>query len=300
MHAAPGSPPAAGSSHPSPGTALPGTLPPAALHPDVWRADQLSHPVRPGCPSGFAALDAELPGGGWPPGALTELLIDGPGQGELRLLAPALARLGQAGLAVVWVGTPGLLRPYAPALQAWGLALPRLLWVDTASSPDAAWAAEQAVTTQGIGAVLCWAPRLHTTALRRLHLAAQDRACLLFMLRPSAVAQHASPAPLRLACRPSVDTPGALQVQLLKRRGPLCATPVRLDSLRLFAPPLAARLRKARSSVLVPPLSTALSTGLPDRHPPPIHRPSTAYPTDHTRPGPQACPPTLAPSSTPL
>jgi protein ImuA len=43
--------------------------------------------------SGHAALDAQLPGGGWPVGALTELLLPHPGVGELRLLAPALAAL---------------------------------------------------------------------------------------------------------------------------------------------------------------------------------------------------------------
>ena len=40
--------------------------------------------------SGFAALDAELPGGGWPRRVLSELLLPHPGVGEIRLLAPAL------------------------------------------------------------------------------------------------------------------------------------------------------------------------------------------------------------------
>ena len=42
------------------------------------------------CASGFAALDAELPGGGWPRRVLSELLLPHPGVGEIRLLAPAL------------------------------------------------------------------------------------------------------------------------------------------------------------------------------------------------------------------
>jgi protein ImuA len=33
----------------------------------------------------------QLPGGGWPQGVVTELLLPHPGVGELRLLAPALA-----------------------------------------------------------------------------------------------------------------------------------------------------------------------------------------------------------------
>jgi protein ImuA len=64
-----------------------------ALHPAVWRASQLGAGAQATSPSGFAALDAELPGGGWPHGVLTELLLPQPGIGELRLLAPALAAL---------------------------------------------------------------------------------------------------------------------------------------------------------------------------------------------------------------
>jgi len=36
--------------------------------PDIWRADQLVRTPVPARPSGFTALDAELPGGGWPLG----------------------------------------------------------------------------------------------------------------------------------------------------------------------------------------------------------------------------------------
>ena len=64
-----------------------------ALHPAVWRASQLGAGAQATSPSGFAALDADLPGGGWPHGVLTELLLPQPGIGELRLLAPALAAL---------------------------------------------------------------------------------------------------------------------------------------------------------------------------------------------------------------
>jgi len=64
-----------------------------ALHPAVWRASQLGGGAQATSPSGFAALDTELPGGGWPHGVLTELLLPQPGIGELRLLAPVLAAL---------------------------------------------------------------------------------------------------------------------------------------------------------------------------------------------------------------
>jgi hypothetical protein len=43
-------------------------------------------PRRPaaGLPTGYDALSAELPGGGWPAGAVTELLLGQDGAGELR------------------------------------------------------------------------------------------------------------------------------------------------------------------------------------------------------------------------
>jgi len=72
---------------PTPEQALP--------HPSLWRASQLGGSTLRVTASGFAVLDAELPGGGWPHGALTELLLPQPGIGELRLLAPALAAIGQ-------------------------------------------------------------------------------------------------------------------------------------------------------------------------------------------------------------
>ncbi|HNA05104.1 MAG TPA: SOS cell division inhibitor, partial [Rhodocyclaceae bacterium] len=65
-------------------------LPPRS---DIWRGDSIATPSLPGIASGFAALDAELPGGGWPAGALTEIYPEVEGIGEFSLLAPALARL---------------------------------------------------------------------------------------------------------------------------------------------------------------------------------------------------------------
>ena len=46
-------------------------------HPDIWRGPGLCAPAPPGVPSGFSELDAELPGGGWPEGALSEILGGG-------------------------------------------------------------------------------------------------------------------------------------------------------------------------------------------------------------------------------
>ena len=93
-------------------------------HPAIWRGNQLGCVATPGVPTGFPALDAELPGGGWPAAALTEILPQHEGIGELRILGHALASLSARGRWLAWIAPPYL--PYAPALQAAGIDLARL------------------------------------------------------------------------------------------------------------------------------------------------------------------------------
>ena len=83
-------------------------------HPAIWRGNQLGTVAAPSVPSGFADLDVELPGGGWPTGALTEILPQHEGIGELRILGHALASLSAQGQGLAWIAPPYL--PYAPAL----------------------------------------------------------------------------------------------------------------------------------------------------------------------------------------
>jgi hypothetical protein len=202
-----------------------------ADRPALWLADRLAQaaaaPASAVRPTGFAALDAELSGGGWPATGLTELLLAEPGSAELRLLAPALAATTPAGT-VLWIAPP--CPPYAPALQALGLAPGRQLIVTPDALADAAWAAEQGLRSGACTAVLWWQGEARSpaavlaTALRRLHLAAQEGACPLFALRPASVRMQASPAPLRLALEPRAH--GELAVLAFKRRGPAMAAPI--------------------------------------------------------------------------
>ena len=73
--------------------------------------------------SGFAALDAELPGGGWPRRVLSELLLPHAGVGEIRLLAPALVAAQRAGRLVMVFDPPAALS--APALAGLGFDVER-------------------------------------------------------------------------------------------------------------------------------------------------------------------------------
>jgi hypothetical protein len=192
--------------------------------PDVWCGDRLAIASLPPLASGFAALDAELPGGGWPRGALTELLVDGVGLGELELLMPALRAVEAADGRSLLVGVPYPL--HAPALAAAGLDLARLAIVSAAAERDALWATEQALASGAPGAVLCWAQAADARAARRLQVAAAAGGCAAFLFRPAGVAAAASAAPLRLALAAAPD--GCLAVSILKRRGPPLAAPLHL------------------------------------------------------------------------
>ncbi len=59
----------------------------------LWQAGSLGRCQSRTFSSGFAALDAELPGGGWPSQSLCEVLQPAGQHAEWRLLAPALRRL---------------------------------------------------------------------------------------------------------------------------------------------------------------------------------------------------------------
>ena len=123
-------------------------------HPSVWRGR--SRAAVETFPTGFAALDAGLPGGGWPRHGLVEILTPQPGVGELYLLLPALAALSRATPArwCTWVSPPH--EPFAPALEAHGVALDRMLIVRTHLP---LWAHEQALRSGACEVALAWLPR---------------------------------------------------------------------------------------------------------------------------------------------
>ncbi|MDQ7979870.1 translesion DNA synthesis-associated protein ImuA [Paraburkholderia sp. SARCC-3016] len=188
-------------------------LMPEAIHPDLWKGNQLARAASRVVPCGDESLAAELPGGGWPRGALTDLLVQQTGCGELRLLRPAFERLGSK--PIVLLQPPHDVQPTAFAW--WGLDPSNLLTVKATKTADALWAAEQILRAGTCGALVFWQQHVRPEAVRRLHLAAQTSESLFLMVRPLATTRDASPAPLRLAIRPAK---GGVDVQFLKRRGP--------------------------------------------------------------------------------
>lgn len=201
-------------------------------YPGLWRAGQLGRAGRlPVCPTGYDALTAELPGGGWPAGAVTELLLAQEGAGELRLLLPALRTLAADGRRIGLIDPPYL--PNAASLADERLPARQLFWVRAPTGATAAarrtdmlWAAEQMLRSQAFGAVLVWLAGARPEALRRLQVLAQAGDTVVWVLRPIRVLHESSPAVLRLALAP---LPGnQISIVFHKRRGPVRDTPLLL------------------------------------------------------------------------
>ena len=179
--------------------------------PGLWRGSS-PRPAAALASTGSAALDQAL-GGGWPVGALTQIIGTAPGLG-FSLIIPALAACTAAGRAVALIDPPYL--PYAPALAARGVDLEHLLWLQPPAPGQAQWAAEQIARSGLFAALACWGPALDGTAERRLQLAADAAQCLAFCFRTGRADGH-SLAAVRLAVAPAADA--QLRVEVLKCRG---------------------------------------------------------------------------------
>lgn len=199
--------------------------------PDVWSADRLATSTIPAIPSGFPLLDAELPGGGWPRGALTEILVDGIGLGECSLLMPALAKVSEEGRWSLLIAPPQSIN--APAWSSFGIDLTRLAVVAPTRVQDALWASEHALASGALGMVLCWSAQIDARQIRRLQVAASGSKTLTFLFRPTRAHKETSAAALRLSL--SAGSRGAhepynpIAIHLLKRRGPPCMRTLYLD-----------------------------------------------------------------------
>lgn len=212
--------------------------------PGVWRGGELEHAVHETVPTGWPALDRELPCGGWPLGTLTEVLHDGVGIGEVRFLGGALAAAARSGRILAWVNPPYL--PYAPALAQSGIPLARCVVIEPAHREDALWAAEQALRSGACGAVIFWLPSDEYAWLRRLQMAAEAGHAMAVLFRSTAAERLSTPAHLRVMLS---RERGALEVRIPKRRGPPLATPIRLAIGR--SAPVAPSITDIRSHALV-------------------------------------------------
>lgn len=193
----------------------------------VWPGHLLGAGVKRVWPSGHPLLDAELPGGGWPAQALSEVLQAQPGLAEWRLLLPALRQVVAAGGHVLLIGPPHV--PHLPGLAQQGLPAERVVRIEAATTAERLWATEQALLAEGLWAVLSWLPQARPAQVRRLQVCAGRHAGPVFLFRPEQVLAEASAAPLRLHLSLG-PCPHPLVVRIVKRRGPLREAPLHLAS----------------------------------------------------------------------
>ncbi|HEX5312535.1 translesion DNA synthesis-associated protein ImuA [Aquabacterium sp.] len=198
---------------------------PEHLRPSVWTGAALCRTHSLTLSSGHPQLDPHLPGGGWPVQSLTEILQAQAGQGEWRLLLPALRQLTRQGGSIILIGPPQV--PYLPGLYREGIAPDKLIWVDAQTQAQRLWATEQALQAACLTAILSWLPHARPDHMRRLQSHAARHPGLLFALRPLSARHESSAAPLRLGLHLGPPQQ-ALHVNIFKRKGPLLEHPLTL------------------------------------------------------------------------
>ena len=183
-------------------------------HPALWKGWQ-QHEKRETFATGHTELDAALPSGGWPVGALTELMVAHEGVGEFTLLLPAMAALTQQQQWIALVAPPHT--PYAPALVNAGVVLERLLVINPDDQKNAYWATEQLLRSAVFSSVVLWAEKVSDERRqRRLQLAAEQGKAWAVCYLPYRAAKTSSPAGLRIVLQKNYNS---LQANIIKNRG---------------------------------------------------------------------------------
>ncbi len=191
----------------------------------VWIGNEIGGAPIAAVPTGFPVLDDELPGGGWPKGALTEFLLPQAGIAEWRILLPALAA-GRPKQPVIAVSPP--YAPFLGGIRRYGLAEASLILVRAEKPAQRLWATEQAARAEGLTAVVAWLPNARNEQLRRLQAVAAQSSFPVFLIRPDVAQHEASPAPLRVQVR-LVPAKGDIELHILKRKGAAHDGWLRLD-----------------------------------------------------------------------
>lgn len=189
---------------------------PAHVAQAVWRGTEVGSAAGRALPTGFEALDAALPGGGWPTQGLSEVLLAQSALCEWRLLAPALPGFLAGRDSRIYLVAPPK-PPNAMGLAQLGLAPQQLVWIDVKAPADSLWAAEQLIKSQAAGALLVWLPQARPEQIRRLQVQALHCDAPVFVFRPEAALRDASPAPLRVSV--ALGKSWGIDLRIRKRRG---------------------------------------------------------------------------------
>ncbi|MGC3967606.1 MAG: hypothetical protein QM775_09615 [Pirellulales bacterium] len=178
--------------------------------------------------SGFAVLDAMLPGGGLRRGTLVEWLTAEPGAGAMFCALRAARRVMEGDQPLVVVDADDTFHP--PGLGDvvdWR----RVLLVRCADRRQLEWAVDQALRTSGVGAVLVRYDVENERRLRRWQLAAEASGGLGLVVRHLPHQPEACFSDVRIGVTPRAGEGRPVQLELLRsRQGGRGATiDVRLD-----------------------------------------------------------------------
>lgn len=189
--------------------------------------------------TGVEPLDAALPGGGLPAGALTEIFYNSTSPGGAASLACIAARAAARattftngrdftnGRFVAWIDTDEF---YPPAAAALGLDPEKLFMIHPRDPGEALWTFEQTARSRAIAASILLITNTTIAVTRRLQLAAEAGGGLALLLRSAAGAGHPSAASVRLraqaraapaATPAAVLPPQRIEIEILKIRGTL-------------------------------------------------------------------------------
>jgi len=183
----------------------------------IWPGNQcysaVPHSV---IPTSYPELDEQLPGGGWPIGAIVEILYTQPHRGEVRMILPALKYLGnQDSRWQIWLNPPD--RPHGPGLLSWGVPIEQTLVCPDLKPKDLSWTMDQCVQHRGCSVLLVWTEHMDPAQLRRLQLTAENRRMTLFLFRKIGKSNNL-PYP-RLKLRVSAASCfSKIRVDIIKRR----------------------------------------------------------------------------------
>ena len=190
----------------------------------IWRGSERSRAESAVIASGFETFDETL--GGWPLGALVEIIARREGIGEISVLLPALARLSRDERWIALINPPYI--PYAPALFHAGIDLAKLVVIRAAGTADTLWSMEQTLRSGTCSAVLGWPAAMTEKAIRRLQLATgTGRTLGVYFTQPGAI-PRTSPVPYRLQIDGTIDS---IRVEVLKRRGGGLTSPLHIGSV---------------------------------------------------------------------
>jgi len=232
-------------------------------------------------PTGLAPLDAVLPYGGLPCGAITEIFSNSPGAGSMALAMRIASRCttceprpnateSEEGFDkhrhIVLIDTARDF--YPPAAWQYGIALDRLVVIRPTNEKEAFWATEQVLRCSGVAAVIASPAQLEEHLSRRLQLAAERSGCIGLLLR-STSRRTKSFAAIQML----VESVGPEESNTSTQTVYHASMPPTADDVR----PCRITLLKVREGMPTEPLLVDLhhETGTWPLHPVPVDRPAT-------------------------